>query len=134
MQKDVQAELKRIVRAKDVTLRSAGVAGGQTMWQMIVYSKHGRAQIVESLATAKLYARQPKLLRHDPTLLMEVSSQTMVPRLHPEERFIHQGDPKSPPRRALGIRFTHQMEVIIHREVRDTLVTVPKHIVQTELI
>ena len=48
MQKDVLAELKKTIGAEDVTLHNAGVAGGQTMWQMIVYSKHVRAQIVES--------------------------------------------------------------------------------------
>ena len=134
MQTDVQAELKRTTGAKDASLHNADVAGGPAMWPLIVYSKQGHAQIVEKMVTAKLRARRRSKLKHDPTLPMEVSSRTMVPKLHPEERSIHLGDPKSPLRGVLGIRLIHQMEVIIRREDRDTLVVVPRHIVQTELI
>ena len=130
----MQAELKKTIGAKDVTLHNVGVAGGLTMWQTIAFSKHERAQIVEKLATVKLSARPQSLQRHDPALPMEVYSHTMAPRPRPEERYIHLGDAKSPLRGVLGIRLIHQMEVIIRREDRDTLVVVPRHIVQTELI
>ena len=61
--------------------------GVQTMWQMIARSKQGHAQTVGKLVTAKPCVQHLGKPKHDPTLPMEVSSHTMVPKPHSGERF-----------------------------------------------
>lgn len=93
----MHTEPKRL-KAEDVTPRNVGVAGGQAIDLTIVYSKTGHARIAAKLVIVKLFVGRQRLQNHDHQHPMEVCSRITVPKLLPEERCTHHGDPKSPPR------------------------------------